>query len=135
MTTIITHCKDTDSSEPASCLLSTLTTMEPEHTHLWRTWQGSITSSVLTACATQEAQESSAPGTGTVWQGEEVAEARTKAKSEGLLAEEALRNRGLGELHVLEMQVKGGGKGGTSGPQDKGSRACFLGTSKLRRFH
>lgn len=50
----------------------------------------SVLASVLTACATQEAQESSAPGMGTVWQGEEVAEARTKAKPGGLLAEGAL---------------------------------------------
>lgn len=127
-----THCKDTDPSEPASCLLSTLTTMEPEHTHLWSTWQGNVTTSVLTACATREAQESSAPGTGTYWQGEEVAEARTKVKPGGPLAERALQNRGLGELHALETQVKGGG---TPAPQDKGSRACSLGTSKLRGFH
>lgn len=107
--------------------------MEPEHTHLWSTWQGSVTTSVLTACATQEAQENSAPGMGTYWQGEEVAEARTKVRPGGLLAEGALRNRGLGELHVLETQVKGGG--GTPAPWDKGSRACSLGTSKLRGFH
>lgn len=50
----------------------------------------SALASVLTACATWEAQESSAPGMGTVWQGEEVAEARTKAKPWGLLAEHAL---------------------------------------------
>lgn len=60
-----------------------------EHTHLWSAWQGSVTTSVLTAYATWEAQESSAPGMGTVWQGEEVAEARTKAKPRGLLAEGA----------------------------------------------
>lgn len=84
-----THCKDTGPSEPTSCLLSTLTTTEPEPrwcTHLWSTWQGSITASVLTACATQKAQESSAPGT--VWQGE-VAETRTKAKPGELLAKGA----------------------------------------------
>lgn len=91
--TTTTHCKDKGPSEPASCLLSTLTTMEPEPrlqqsscTHLWSTWQGSITASILTACATQKAQESSAPGT--VWQGE-VAEARTKARPGGLLAKGA----------------------------------------------
>lgn len=91
--TTTTHCKDTGPSEPASCLLSTLTTTEPELrlqqsscTHLWSTWQGSITASVLTACATQKAQESSAPGT--VWQGE-VAETTTKAKPGGLLAKGA----------------------------------------------
>lgn len=99
--TTTTHCKDTDPSEHASCLLSTLTTTEPEPrlqqsscTHIWSTWQDSMTASalasVLTACATWEAQESSAPGMGTVWQGEEVAEARTKAKPRGLLAEHAL---------------------------------------------
>lgn len=51
-------------SEPASCLLSTLTTTEPEPrlqqsscTHPWSTWQGSITASVLTACATQGSGE------------------------------------------------------------------------------
>lgn len=84
-------------SEPASCLLSAFTTMEPEPrlqpsscTHLWSTRQGSITATILNACATWDAQESSAPGTGTVWQGEEVAEARTKAKPRRLLAEGAL---------------------------------------------
>lgn len=64
--TTTTHCKDTGPSEPASCLLSTLTTTEPEPrlqqsscTPLWSTWQGSITASILTACATHKAQESS----------------------------------------------------------------------------
>lgn len=72
-----------------ACLLPAL---YPHHhqprwcTHLWSTWQGSITASVLTACATQKAQESSAPGT--VWQGE-VAETRTKAKPGELLAKGA----------------------------------------------
>lgn len=73
--TTTTHCKDTGPSEPASCLLSILTTMEPgprlqqrSCTHLWSTWQGSITTSIPTACATRQTQDSSAPGT--VWQGE-----------------------------------------------------------------
>lgn len=67
-----------------ACLLPALyphhhTELEPRLqpsscTHLWSTQQG-------TACATREAQESSALGTGTVWQDEEVAEARNKAKS------------------------------------------------------
>lgn len=93
--TTTTHCKDTGPWEPASCLLSTLTTVEPEPrlqlsscTHLWSTRQG-------TACTTREAQKNSAPGTCTIWQGEEVAEARTKAKPGRLLAEGALRDRGL----------------------------------------
>lgn len=55
--------------EPAFYLFSTLTIMKPQPrlqlsscTQLWSTRQGSVTAGVLTACATQEAQENSALG-------------------------------------------------------------------------
>lgn len=120
--------RHTGPSEPASCLLSTLTTMEPEPrlqlsscTHLWSTQQGTARALGRLRKARHQAHTLSGrvrrwqrqgpkPNQGDSWQ-------RGHSETEGFL-----------ELHVLEMQVKGGG---TPAPQDKGPRACPLGTSKL----